>query len=40
MSQKTESVGEAENEGVYVDVAKPVVKFAVAAGVLVAQFST
>jgi hypothetical protein len=36
MSQKTESVGEAENEGVYVDVAKPVVKFAVAAGVLVA----
>lgn len=35
MSQKTESVGDAEGD-IYVDIAKPVVKFAVAAGVLVA----
>lgn len=36
MSQKTESVGETEGDEIYVDVAKPIIKFAVAAGVLVA----
>lgn len=36
MSQKTETVGDTENEDIYVDVAKPIIKFAVAAGVLVA----
>ena len=35
MSQRTESVGDTENE-FYVDVAKPIVKFAVAAGVFIA----
>lgn len=36
MSQKTESVGETEGDEIYVDIAKPIIKFAVAAGVLVA----
>jgi len=36
MSQETESVGDTERKEVYVDIAKPVVKFAVAAVVFVA----
>ncbi len=36
MSQRTETVGDTEKDEIYVDVAKPIIKFAVAAGVLVA----
>lgn len=36
MSQRAETVGSTDKEGLYVDIAKPIIKFAIAAGVLVA----